>query len=58
MVFTYDDVPAFGVTAGTFRTVRFPTYLTASHSVTIYQPAEFYSDVSDFLSSVLPPLPE
>jgi hypothetical protein len=58
MVFTYDDVPAFGVTAGTYRAVRFPTYLTASHSVTLYQPAEFYADVSDFLAGVLPPMPE
>jgi pimeloyl-ACP methyl ester carboxylesterase len=58
MVFTYGEVPAFGVRAGTQRTVRFPTYLTASHSVTLYQPAEFYADVSEFLAGVMPATPD
>jgi hypothetical protein len=57
MVFTYRDVAAFGVAAGTQRTVRFPPYLTSAHTVSVYQPAELFADVSAFLAQTLPPTP-
>jgi len=57
MIFTYRDVPAFGVAAGTTRTVRFPTYINSAHPVTVYQPAEFFADMSAFLAETLPATP-
>lgn len=57
MVFTYRDVASFGVTAGTQRTARFPSYLTSGHSVTVYQPAELYHDIGAFLSETMPTSP-
>ena len=57
MVFTYRDVAAFGVTAGTTRTVRFPTYINSAHPVSIYEPAELFADMSAFLSETLPSAP-
>jgi hypothetical protein len=57
MIFTYRDVPAFGVTAGTTRTVRFPTYINSAHPVSVYQPAELFADMNAFLAETLPVAP-
>ncbi len=57
MIFTYRDVPSFGVTAGTQRTVRFPTYINSAHPVSVYQPAELFADMSAFLAETLSKAP-